>query len=157
MSADHASIPLELTVGEVARRSGIPVSTLHFYEQEGLIRSRRTAGNQRRFSRGVLRLVAIIKVAQRAGVSLKEIGDALAGLPQDQRLTHEDWAAMSAAWRDALDQRIRTLTAIRDQLSSCIGCGCLSLALCPLRNPEDRLGQEGAGARLLETHHPERL
>jgi MerR family redox-sensitive transcriptional activator SoxR len=144
-------LPIELTVGEMSRRSGVPISTLHFYEAEGLIRSRRSAGNQRRFPRGILRRVAIIKVAQRAGVSLKEIKEALARLPQDRAPAPEDWAALSAAWHDALDERIRRLTAIRDQLSSCIGCGCLSLAHCPLRNPNDQLGQEGAGARLIET------
>jgi len=145
------SIPLELTVGEVARRSGVPVSALHFYEAEGLIRSRRSAGNQRRFPRGILRRVAIIKVAQRAGVSLKEIKEALARLPQDRAPTPEDWAEMSAGWRDALDARIHALVAIRDQLSSCIGCGCLSLSVCPLRNPGDRLGLTGSGARLIES------
>jgi len=97
-----------------------------------------------------LRRVAIIKVAQRAGVSLKEIGHALAKLPQDRAPTVEDWANMSADWRNALDDRIRKLTAIRDQLSDCIGCGCLSLAQCPLRNPDDSLGQKGSGARLIE-------
>jgi MerR family redox-sensitive transcriptional activator SoxR len=146
----HATPPIELGIGEVSRRSGVPVSALHFYEAEGLIRSRRSAGNQRRFPRGILRRVAIIKVAQRAGVSLKEIGQALARLPQDRAPTVEDWASMSAAWRDSLDDRIRKLTAIRDQMSECIGCGCLSLAHCPLRNPDDRLGQEGSGARLIE-------
>ena len=103
-----------------------------------------------RFPRGILRRVAIIKVAQRAGVSLKEIGEALAHLPQDRAPTAEDWANLSAGWRNALDERMRKLTAIRDQLNECIGCGCLSLSQCPLRNPEDRLAQEGAGARLIE-------
>jgi len=145
-----ATKPLELTVGEVARRSGVPVSALHFYEAEGLIRSWRSAGNQRRYPRGVLRRVAVIKVAQRAGVSLREIGEALARLPQDRPPTPQDWAEMSAAWRDALDERIRRLSAIRDQLSDCIGCGCLSLSTCPLRNPGDRLGQEGSGPRLID-------
>jgi MerR family redox-sensitive transcriptional activator SoxR len=145
-----ADLPRELSVGELSRRSGVPVSALHFYEAEGLIRSWRSGGNQRRFPRGMLRRVAIIKVAQRAGVSLKEIKNALARLPQDRAPTPEDWANMSAAWRDALDERIRTLVAIRDQLTSCIGCGCLSLSVCPLRNPADRLGQEGSGARLIE-------
>src|SRR5206468_3858656 len=133
------TVPIELTVGEVARRSGVPVSALHFYEAEGLIRSRRSAGNQRRFPRGILRRVAIIKVAQRAGVSLKEIKEALARLPESRPPTPEDWAEMSAGWRDALDARIRVLIAIRDQLSGCIGCGCLSLSVCPLRNPDDKL------------------
>jgi MerR family redox-sensitive transcriptional activator SoxR len=140
----------ELSIGDVARRSGVSVSALHFYEAEGLIRGWRSAGNQRRFPRGILRRVAIIKVAQRAGVSLKEIKEALARLPQDRAPSAEDWATMSAAWRDALDDRIRKLTAIRDQLGSCIGCGCLSLADCPLRNMGDRLAQEGPGARLIE-------
>lgn len=140
----------ELSIGEVARRSGVAVSALHFYEAEGLIRGWRSAGNQRRFPRGILRRVAIIKIAQRAGVSLKEIKEALARLPQDRAPSADDWATMSAAWRDALDDRIRKLTAIRDQLGSCIGCGCLSLADCPLRNMGDRLGKEGSGARLIE-------
>jgi len=144
-------IPLELTVGEVARRAGVPVSALHFYEAEGLIRSRRSGGNQRRFPRGVLRRVAIIKVAQRAGISLREVGEALAHLPHDRAPTAEDWAILSARWRDALDERVRKLVAIRDQLTDCIGCGCLSLSVCPLRNPADRLGQQGTGARLIET------
>lgn len=140
----------ELSIGEVARRSGVAVSALHFYEAEGLIRGWRSAGNQRRFPRGILRRVAIIKIAQRAGVSLKEIKEALARLPQDRAPSADDWATLSAAWRDALDDRIRKLTAIRDQLGSCIGCGCLSLADCPLRNMGDRLGKEGSGARLIE-------
>jgi len=147
---DQSAPRLELSVGELSRRSGVPVSALHFYEAEGLIRGRRSAGNQRRFPRGIPRRVAIIKVAQRAGVSLKEIGEALAHLPQDRAPTAEDWANLSAGWRNALDERIRRLTAIRDQLSECIGCGCLSLSQCPLRNPEDRLAREGAGARLIE-------
>jgi len=151
MPPSPAAVPLELTVGEVARRSGVPVSALHFYEAEGLIRSRRSAGNQRRFPRGVLRRVAVIKIAQRAGVSLREIREALARLPQDRPPTPEDWAGLSAGWRDALDDRIGKLVAIRDQLSDCIGCGCLSLSACPLRNPGDRLGREGTGARLIET------
>jgi MerR family redox-sensitive transcriptional activator SoxR len=148
--ATPPSPSLELSIGEVSRRSGVSVSALHFYEAEGLIRGRRSAGNQRRFPRGVLRRVAIIKVAQRAGVSLKEIGQALAKLPQDRAPTAEDWANMSADWRNALNDRIRKLAAIRDQLSDCIGCGCLSLAQCPLRNPYDSLGQKGSGARLIE-------
>jgi MerR family redox-sensitive transcriptional activator SoxR len=150
MPSSPAAIPLELTVGEVARRSGVPVSALHYYEAEGLIRSRRSAGNQRRFPRGVLRRVAVIKIAQRAGVSLREIKEALSRLPQDRPPMREDWALMSAEWRDALDDRIRKLVAIRDQLSDCIGCGCLSLSACPLRNPGDQLGREGTGARLIE-------
>ena len=154
--APSSTAPTQLSIGDVARRSGVSVSALHFYEAEGLIRGWRSAGNQRRYPRGVLRRVAIIKVAQRAGVPLKEIGEALERLPQDRRPTPEDWAAMSAGWRDALDARIRSMIAIRDQLSSCIGCGCLSLSLCPLRNPGDRLGEEGPGARLIEAPDADR-
>jgi MerR family redox-sensitive transcriptional activator SoxR len=139
----------ELSVGQVARRAGVAVSTVHFYEAEGLIRSRRSAGNQRRYPRGVLRRIAVIKVAQKAGVPLREIAEALAGLPADRRLTAEDWAKMSARWKAELDARIERLAALRDQLGDCIGCGCLSLTMCPLRNPADRLGQEGPGPRRL--------
>jgi MerR family transcriptional regulator, redox-sensitive transcriptional activator SoxR len=141
-------MPLELSVGDVARRAGVSVSTLHFYEAEGLIASRRSAGNQRRYPRGVLRRVAVIKVAQRVGIPLREIGEALAALPAG-RLTSSDWARMSAHWKAGLDARIERLTALRDRLSECIGCGCLSLSVCPLRNPADHLGRQGAGPRLL--------
>lgn len=140
----------ELTVGEVARRSGVAVSTLHFYEAKGLIRSRRSDGNQRRYPRGVLRRVAVIKVAQRTGIPLAVIARALATLPADRAPSAEDWARLSAAWRDELDARIERLSRLRDQLSDCIGCGCLSMAACPLRNPQDSLGEAGAGPRLLD-------
>jgi len=140
----------ELSVGEVAARSGVAVSTIHFYEAKGLIRGWRSAGNQRRYPRGVLRRVAIIKVAQRAGVPLADIAEALAHLPQDRPPSRDDWAALSAAWKADLDARIQRLTRLRDQLGDCIGCGCLSLGACPLRNPEDALGREGAGPRLLD-------
>jgi MerR family redox-sensitive transcriptional activator SoxR len=142
--------PVELSVGEVAARSGVAVSTIHFYEGKGLIRGWRSAGNQRRYPRGVLRRVAIIKVAQRAGVPLADIAAALAHLPQDRPPSRDDWAALSAAWRADLDRRIGRLTRLRDQLDGCIGCGCLSLSLCPLRNPGDALSREGAGPRLLD-------
>lgn len=145
-----ASAPAgELTVGEVARRAGVAVSALHFYEAEGLIRSRRTAGNQRRYPRGVLRRIAIIKVAQRAGVPLREIAEVLKALPGDRPPTAADWARMSRRWKDDLDGRIAQLTALRDQLQDCIGCGCLSLNDCPLRNPADRLAKQGAGPVLI--------
>jgi len=142
--------PIELSVGEVARRSGVAVSTIHFYESKGLIRGWRSGGNQRRYPRGVLRRVAIIKVAQRAGVPLADIARALAALPQDRPPSRDDWAAMSARWRADLDARIGRLTRLRDQLDGCIGCGCLSLTDCPLRNPEDTLGREGVGPRILD-------
>lgn len=134
-----------LSVGEVARRSGVAVSTLHFYESRGLIASARTAGNQRRYPRAVLRRVAVIKVAQRMGVPLAEIVQALSALPAGDQPSQVDWAALSAQWRQQLDQRIQGLTQLRDQLDGCIGCGCLSLKACPLRNEEDCLAQSGPG------------
>ena len=135
----------ELTVGEVARRSGVAVSALHFYEKQGLIESARTAGNQRRYARAVLRRVAVIKVAQRMGVPLSEIAQMLAYLPGNRVPEKQDWAVLSARWRDQLNERIATLTLLRDQLDSCIGCGCLSLKACPLRNDKDCLASQGAG------------
>src|SRR5690348_12473391 len=132
-----------LTVGEVAARSGVAVSTLHFYESAGLIRSWRNQGNQRRYAREVLRRVAVIRVAQRAGISLAAIGDALKALPNERTPTKEDWSRLSARWRADLDDRIARLTRLRDQLDGCIGCGCLSLGVCPLYNPADKLGKLG--------------
>lgn len=144
----------ELTVGEVAKRSGVPVSTLHFYEGKGLIRSRRTSGNQRRYGRDVLRRVAIIKVAQRTGIPLASIRDALATLPAERTPTAKDWHRLSTRWHDALEHRIAALIGLRDQLEGCIGCGCLSMRDCPLRNPYDALAEEGPGARLLDPECP---
>jgi MerR family redox-sensitive transcriptional activator SoxR len=140
----------ELTVGEVAERSGVAVSTLHFYETKGLIRSRRNSGNQRRYPRGVLRRVAVIKVAQKTGIPLSEIAEALSVLPHDRPLTPADWRLLSERWHRELDERIARLTGLRDHLVGCIGCGCLSMRDCPLRNPGDSLAEEGAGPRLLE-------
>jgi MerR family redox-sensitive transcriptional activator SoxR len=140
----------EMTVGEVARRSGVAVSALHFYEAKGLIRSHRTAGNQRRYSADVLRRVAIIQVAQEVGLPLAAIGAAFAGLPDSRTPTREDWGALSSAWRADLDRRIARLEKLRDGLTDCIGCGCMSIDRCPLRNPEDRLAREGPGARRLK-------
>lgn len=139
-----------LTVGEVAARSGVAVSTLHFYESKGMIRGWRTAANHRRYPRDVLRRVAVIKVAQRAGIPLKEIAAALATLPDGRTPTTRDWSRLAARWKADLDDRIARLTRLRDQLSGCIGCGCLSVSECPLRNPDDRAGREGAGPRLLD-------
>jgi MerR family transcriptional regulator, redox-sensitive transcriptional activator SoxR len=139
-----------LTVGEAAERSGVAVSTLHFYEAKGLIASVRNAGNQRRFPRAELRRIAVIKVAQRAGISLAEIRDALATLPSGRALSGKDWARLSKRWKDKLEGRIARLQALRDQLGDCIGCGCLSLDSCPLCNPQDELAAEGPGPRLLE-------
>ncbi|WP_434711584.1 redox-sensitive transcriptional activator SoxR [Rhizobium sp. YTUHZ045] len=140
-----------LTVGEVAQRSGLAVSALHFYEAKGLISSIRTRGNQRRYGRDVLRRLGIIKVAQRVGIPLSEIQTAFASLPQGRTPTIADWQTLSVRWKDELDTRIRRLSLLRDRLTGCIGCGCLSIESCPLRNPFDQLGEEGPGARLLET------
>ncbi|WP_448207006.1 redox-sensitive transcriptional activator SoxR [Azospirillum sp. sgz302134] len=147
---DPGQVGKDLTVGEVAERSGVAVSTIHFYESKGLIKSWRSGGNQRRFPREVLRRVAVIKVAQRLGVSLAAIADALKTLPEDRAPTSEDWKAMSAAWKQELDDRIATLTRLRDDLDGCIGCGCLSVSACPLRNPWDELSEDGPGPRLLD-------
>ena len=140
----------ELTVGEVSQRSGVAVSALHFYEAKGLIASHRTGGNQRRYPRSVLRRVAVIRVAQRTGVPLATIREALAALPKDRVPTAADWNRLSARWKAELNDRIARLTELRDQLGGCIGCGCMSLKVCPLRNPLDALGRDGAGPRLLD-------
>jgi MerR family transcriptional regulator, redox-sensitive transcriptional activator SoxR len=149
-SEGEKSGPPLLTVGELAKRAGVAVSTLHFYEAEGLIHSIRTQANHRRYFRGVLRKVAVIKVAQKAGVPLKEIAEALAGLPEGRAPSAADWSRMASRWRESLDERIGRLTRLRDQMSDCIGCGCLSITACPLRNPGDRLAKEGAGPRILD-------
>lgn len=139
-----------LTVGEVAKRSGVAVSTLHFYETKGLIEGRRSEGNQRRYPRAVLRRVALIRIAQRTGIGLADIRRALDHLPHDRAPSAANWRALSEAWRAELDLRIRHLTGLRDQIDACIGCGCLSLADCPLRNPDDNLASQGAGPQLLQ-------
>lgn len=138
-----------LSVGEVASRSGVAVSTLHFYEREHLIESWRTAGNQRRYTRDVLRRIAVIRVAQRAGVPLGEMRDALSALPHGRTPNQRDWTRLSTSWRNRLNDRIEALTKLRDGLADCIGCGCLSVKQCPLRNAGDHLGAKGQGAALL--------
>ena len=139
----------ELTVGDVARRSGVAVSALHFYETKGLIASHRTAGNQRRYRQDVLRRVAVIRVAQEVGIPLAEVGRALAAIPTDHAPTRADWAAISERWAKDLDRRIAQLKKLRGGLAHCIGCGCLSLTECNLVNRHDRLAAEGAGPRRL--------
>jgi len=139
-----------LSVGEVARRSGVSAATVRFYEELGLIASSRTQGNQRRYTREVLRHIAIIKVAQRVGIPLEVIKRHLDKVPRGRPVTAPEWSEMTAAWRRELDERIERLIRLRDELSSCIGCGCLSLQDCPLRNPGDALGVDGAGPRILE-------
>lgn len=139
----------EATVGELAERAGVATSALRFYEREGLIHSRRTSGNQRRYSRDTLRRVAFIRASQRLGMPLASIREALALLPEGRTPTPADWAAVSNCWRDDLDQRIALMEQLRDHLTDCIGCGCLSLTTCALVNHHDRLGEEGPGARAL--------
>ncbi|MER6951988.1 redox-sensitive transcriptional activator SoxR [Nonomuraea sp. NPDC000554] len=141
----------ELTVGQLAERSGVAVSALHFYEAKGLITSRRTAGNQRRYTRDTLRRVAFVRLAQRLGIPLKTVREALAELPEERTPNRDDWAQLSSTWRAELDDRIEQLQRLRDDLSDCIGCGCLSLDRCPVANPHDRLGREGPGARRIDT------
>lgn len=138
-----------LTIGDLAARSGVAPSALRYYERLGLIRAGRTGGNQRRYERTELRRVAFIRIAQQVGISLEEIRAALDALPGSRTPTSADWARLSATWRGRLDERIALLTKLRDELTSCIGCGCLSLQRCRLSNPGDALGQDGAGARLV--------
>ncbi|WP_239160433.1 redox-sensitive transcriptional activator SoxR [Virgisporangium ochraceum] len=143
------SQPAELTVGQLSARSGAAVSTLHFYEARGLIHSRRTSGNQRRYSRDTLRRVAFVRAAQRVGMPLKDIAAALAELPDGRVPTRGDWARLSATWRSALSDRIARLERLRDNLDDCIGCGCLSLDRCALANPDDFMASYGPGASRL--------
>ena len=132
----------ELTPAQLAERSGVAVSALHFYERQGLIRSRRTPGNQRRYAREMLRRVAFIRVSQRFGAALDT-------LPEGRTPSRDDWTRLSELWRTDLNQRIEQLVRLRDDLSGCIGCGCLSLDRCVLFNPDDMLGKQGPGPRLL--------
>ena len=140
----------ELSVGQVAQRSGLAVSAIHFYESKGLLNSWRNGANQRRYPREALRRVSIIKVAQRLGIPLASVKQALDALPKGRTPTDQDWRKLSARWHGELDERITRLTRLRDQLNGCIGCGCLSMKQCPLRNPWDELAKEGPGPRLLD-------
>jgi len=144
-----------LTIGELAARSGVATSALRYYERLGLIRATRTGGNQRRYHRAELRRVAFIRIAAQVGVPLEEIGDALAGLPDGRTPNRADWARLSRQWRGRLDEQIRLLERLRDRLSSCIGCGCLSLRSCALSNPTDRLAATGTGPRRLLVDLPD--
>jgi MerR family redox-sensitive transcriptional activator SoxR len=135
-----------LTPREVAERSGVAVTALHFYEAQGLISAERTSGNQRRYRRDVLRRLAFIQFSRRLGIPLAEIGEALSGLPEDRVPTKRDWAALTARWRDDLDQRIERLRRLRDDLDGCIGCGCMSLRSCAVYNHDDELSAQGPGA-----------
>ncbi|MGM0824992.1 MAG: redox-sensitive transcriptional activator SoxR [Pseudomonadota bacterium] len=138
------------SVGKVAKRCGINVSTLHFYEQQGLIQSWRNAGNQRRYKPEVLRRISVIKAAQKVGVSLEEIKRAFESLPNNRTPTVEDWQQLSKNWQQMLDGRIAYLQKLRNNLAGCIGCGCLSMTNCPLYNPDDKLAESGSGPVLLD-------
>jgi MerR family transcriptional regulator, redox-sensitive transcriptional activator SoxR len=141
------ALPASLTIGELAERSGVPTSTLRYYDRLGLIPAERSSGNQRRYPRSALRRVAFVRVAQRVGVSLDEISAALATLPKDRTPTKADWQRLSRAWHTALDERIDMLQRLRDRLSGCIGCGCLSMRSCTLYNAGDELRSHGSGPR----------
>jgi MerR family redox-sensitive transcriptional activator SoxR len=140
---------VELSVGELAARSGVAVSALHFFERQGLISSRRTAGNQRRYRRDTLRRVAFIRIAQRVGIPLKEVAAILALLPDNRTPTRDDWARVSHCWQEELDRRMRHLEQLRNDFTGCVGCGCMSIDRCPLINPNDELGRQGPGPRRL--------
>jgi len=139
--------PNDLSVGELARRAGVPVSTVHYYEAEGLIESWRTPANHRRYDRRELRRVAIVRIAQSVGVPLAEVKAVLDRIPRDKAISAQAWADAAAPWKELLDDRITLLQRLRDQMGFCIGCGCLSLDSCPLYNPDDALGANGPGAR----------
>lgn len=140
----------DLSVGQVARRCGVKVSTLHFYETKGLIFSSRNAGNQRRFGRDTIRRVSLIKAAQQLGVSLDEIQQAFASLPRYSAPSQTQWQKMASGWQRQLDRRIKSLQALSASLTSCIGCGCLSMKNCPLYNSQDKLEKAGPGPVLLQ-------
>jgi MerR family redox-sensitive transcriptional activator SoxR len=147
-------VPDELTIGELSARSGVAPSALRFYEAHGLIAARRTDGNQRRYDRAVLRRIALIQAGRASGIPLRRIRVALETLPAGRTPSRRDWERLSNAWRRDLDARIAGLTAIRDRLTTCIGCGCLSIDRCDLLNPEDEAGDAGPGARYFEHDSP---
>ena len=143
-----------ITIGVLAQRAGIPASALRYYEDQGLIRGSRSAGNQRRYPKEVLRRVAFIRIAQSVGLSLEQIRAALATLPEQRTPTVADWARLSRQWQPLIQDRIDALTRMRDQLSACIGCGCLSLKTCRLYNPDDAASRLGTGPRYLLGNRP---
>ncbi|TMD40742.1 MAG: redox-sensitive transcriptional activator SoxR [Chloroflexi bacterium] len=155
--ANSTVVPETLTVGEVARRSGFAPSALRFYERAGLIRAERSEGGQRRYRRVVLRRLAFVRAARHVGLSLDEVREALARLPESRTPTREDWARLSSSWRQRLDAEIEGLLALRDRLTSCIGCGCLSLKKCRISNPNDMAARSGPGAVFLPSRLREPL
>lgn len=148
------SSPATLTIGELAARAGVATSALRFYEDKGLIHAERSEGNQRRYALATLRRVAVIRAAQTVCLTLGEIRAALDTLPEGRNPDVRDWERLSRSWRGNLDQRIAELERLRDSLSGCIGCGCLSLDRCALFNPGDALAAEGPGARILRVPEP---
>ncbi len=158
MTASHPDAPLRagdwLDIGEVAHRAGVAASALRYYEAQGLIAGTRSAGGRRRFPRSVLRRLAFIRVAQQLGLSLQEVKDALASLPGGRTPTAADWERFASGWKPLLDARIAALTRMRDRLTSCIGCGCLSLKRCALYNPQDMAAERGDGPRWLMGDKP---
>ena len=145
--ARHAA---HLTIGQLAERSGVATSALRYYESRGLIGSERTAGNQRRYQQAMLRRVAFIRSAQRVGLTLEEVEEALSTLPDGSTPTKADWARLSRGWRPRIEEQIERLERLRDKLDGCIGCGCLSLRTCALNNPDDEVAARGPGAVVLE-------
>ena len=145
-----------LGIGEVAARTGAAVSAIRFYEEKGLVKARRTGGGTRLFLRSDIRRVSFILIAQRLGFSLEEIGDHLSGLPDGRTPTKKDWEKIARAFRTAIDDRIAALTSLREKLTGCIGCGCLSLKTCGLYNPDDEAQRQGAGPRFLLGDRPRR-
>lgn len=139
-----------LSVGQVAQRGGVSISALHFYERQGLIASSRTSGNQRRYERSVLRRVAVIRAAQRAGIPLALVADVFGELPEQGVPNQADWQRLSEHWQTELDARIAALEKLRGSLGGCIGCGCLSLAECGFVNPNDQVAGKGPGARAFD-------
>lgn len=139
-----------LSVGELAKRSGLPISTIHFYEEKGIITSFRNNANQRQFLRDSLRIISLVKTAQGIGYSLEEIKSMLDKLPKGRKLTDADWTRISKTWRNEIESKIKALIQIREHLNKCIGCGCLSLTECPLRNPEDKLFKKGPGPQIIQ-------
>lgn len=141
----------EISIGALSERTGVAASALRFYEAQGLIRSTRSEGGQRRYHRETIRRVSFVRIAQQVGLSLEEIRTALASLPEGRTPTRTDWARLSALWRHRLDARITMLQRLRDRLDGCIGCGCLSLDVCALANPGDEAGRHGPGPRYIVT------
>ncbi|MFF4988190.1 redox-sensitive transcriptional activator SoxR [Streptosporangium saharense] len=144
-----------LSVGEVSRRAGVAVSALHFYEQQGLISSERTAGNQRRYRRHVLRRISLILVAKRMGIPLSEVAVVFEGLPEDRMPSKRDWERISRRWAALLEARRKEIEQLEQELTGCIGCGCLSLRRCRVLNPQDSLAEQGPGATRLPPALPE--